>query len=198
MTIRLLFAALVFVVAHNAGATAQAIQSSYTPLDLAKCRHVEGKAEEDYGEWHCKGFNGISVYLRGGDQRVTISYGSRAQHEPAASQTLAAFNSEGKTIEWRYERGVGDKPKPFATILRWNTTTVDRDDKPVRGQVLVITRLAPGAVCHVGYVDRRANSDANVLAQKIADEHARNFRCDTNKPITLGKTGAGFSVPPGN
>lgn len=198
MTSKLPIVTLAFTLAHGVVASAQAVQSSYTPLDLAKCRHVEGKAEEDYGEWHCKGFNGIAIYLRGGDQRVMLSYGTRAQHEPAASQTLAVFNSEGKTIEWRYECDADGKPKPFATILRWNTTTIDRDDKPVRGQVLVITRLAPGAVCHVGYVDGRANPDANVLAQKIADEHARNFRCDADKPIILGKTGSGFSIPAGN
>jgi hypothetical protein len=191
---RILLAAALAVLA--APATAQTITSSYTPLELKSCRHVQGRGEEDYGAWFCKGHAGIAVYLRGGDQRMTVSFGARAQREPAASATLAAFNSEGKTIEWRHVRGA--ETKPFATILRWNTTTIDQNDKPFRGQVLVVTRLAPGAVCHVGYVDGRANPDANALAQKVADETARNFRCGTDKPITLGQTGLGFSTPGGN
>jgi hypothetical protein len=54
--------------------------------------------------------------------------------------------------------------------------------------VLVVTRLGPGGVCHVGYVDARANAaNANELARQIADEHARTFKCATDKPVILGK-----------
>jgi len=60
-------------------------------------------------------------------------------------------------------------------------------------QVLVVTRLGSGGVCHVGYVDARANPDANALAQKIADDNARKFKCDADKPIVLGNKGPGFS-----
>lgn len=77
--------------------------------------------------------------------------------------------------------------------MRWSTTVTDDDDKITRGQVLVVTRLPPGGVCHVGYVDGRANPDAIALAQKIADEHARNFRCGADKPVVLGQKGPGFS-----
>jgi hypothetical protein len=174
-------------------ATAQTIKSIYTPLDLSSCRHREGKDEENYGEWFCKGHAGIRVYVAGGDQRGSVSYGPRAAKEPAATATLAAPNGHGKTIEWRHV--VGAEIKPFATIMRWTTMTLDKQDKNYQGQVLVVTRLPPGAVCHVGYVDGRANPDANALAQKIADESARKFRCGTDKPITLGQTGPGFSVP---
>ena len=90
------------------------------------------------------------------------------------------------------ERGADGKLKPFATIMRWSTT-VFGGDEPVKGEVLVVTRLAPGSICHVGYVDAKANPDGNALAQKIADEHARKFRCDTDKPIVLGNKGPGFS-----
>jgi hypothetical protein len=55
------------------------------------------------------------------------------------------------------------------------------------GRVLVVTRLGPGGVCHVGYVDARANPDANALARKIADESARTFKCGKQKRIVLGK-----------
>jgi hypothetical protein len=61
--------------------------------------------------------------------------------------------------------------------------------------VLVVTRLGPGGVCHVGYVDGRANPNANELAQQIADTHARNFKCGTDERIVLGNTTAGLSQP---
>ncbi|MGE0562978.1 MAG: hypothetical protein AB7O50_00545 [Pseudolabrys sp.] len=175
---------------------AEAIRSVYTALDLDKCRHRAGKAEEDYGTWTCRGYAGIRVHVAAGDQRTYISFGRNAEKEPAAEQTLAAFNSEGKVIEWRLA-GEGENAKPFATIIRWSTTVGDQDP-PVRGQVLVITRLGPGGVCHVGYVDARVNPDANALAQKLADERARAFRCGTDKAMVEGKIGPGFSKPSGD
>jgi hypothetical protein len=135
------------------------------------------------------------VYVTAGDQRSYISYGPNAAKEKAAQQTLASFNSEGKTIEWRIERLANGKPRPFATILRWNTTTLDKDHNNVAGQVLVVTRLGPGGVCHVGYVDGRANPNANELAAELADTRARTFRCGKDKTVVLGVKGPGFSGP---
>ena len=175
-------------------ARAQSVESAYTALDLDKCRHTAGKGDEDYGEWRCAGYGGVAVYVSAGDQRSYVSYGRNAKNEPAAKQTLASFNGEGKRIEWRPERSANGKLKPFATIMRWSTT-VSSGDEPVRGQVLVVTRLGPGGVCHVGYVDGEANPDANALAQKLADEHARKFRCGADKPMVLGNKGPGFSGP---
>ncbi len=167
-----------------------AAESSYTDFNTKKCRHIPGKDVEDYGEWHCKGLQGIAVYMSAGDQRIYVSYGKNAKNEPAASQTLASFNGEGSRIEWRIERG-----KPFATIMRWSTTVTNDKGDPVRGSVLVVTRLGAGSVCHVGYVDGSANKDANELARKIADEHARSFVCGKDKRIFLGEQGPGFSGP---
>ena len=171
------------------------VERAYTPLDLKKCWHRPGKEVEDYGSWRCPGHDGIAVHVTAGDQRTFISYGPNAAKELAAQQTLSAFNSEGKTIEWRIERLRNGKPHAFATILRWNVTTLDPDDdlKQVVGQVLVVTRLGPGGICHVGYVDGRANPNANELATEIADKHARAFKCGKDKPITLGVQGKGFS-----
>ena len=42
--------------------------------------------------------------------------------------------------------------------------------------MLAVTRLPPGAVCHVAYVDVKANPNANELARKAADESARAFQ----------------------
>jgi hypothetical protein len=173
---------------------ADTVEYAYTPLDLNKCRHTPSHEPEDYGEWRCAGHAGIPVRVAAGDQRVYVSFGARAKTEPAAKQTLAAFNGEGKVIEWRIARGADGKARPFATIMRWRTT-VSGDGVPVRGQVLVVTRLGSGGVCHVGYVDGRANPNANELARRIADEHARGFRCGTDKRVVLGATGPGFSKP---
>jgi hypothetical protein len=176
-------------------AAAQQIVSAYTPLDLQKCKQTGGNEEEDYGEWTCRGHEGISVHIAAGDQRIYVSYGRNAKKQPAAKQTLAAFNGEGKTIEWRSVKAADGKLKPFATIMRWSVTK-SADEPPLKGEVLVVTRLGP-PVCHVGYVDGRANTNANALAQKIADENARNFKCGADKPIVLGEQGPSFSGPYG-
>lgn len=173
---------------------AQAIESAYTDFNAKKCRHIPGKEVEDYGEWHCKGYGGIPILMSAGDQRINVSYGKKAEEEPAASQTLASFNGEGDKIEWRIESKNGKKI-PFATIMRWSTTKPDEKGDSIRGSTLVVTRLGPGGVCHVGYVDGRANKNANELAREIADKHARSFVCGKDKRIFLGEKGSGFSGP---
>lgn len=188
---RVLIAAL--LVAMSSLAHADEIVSVYTKLDLAKCRHKAGTMEEDYGEWRCQGFGGIPVHVSAGDQRSYVSYGHNAAKEPAGRETLAAFNGEGKTIEWRAIRAPDGKLTPFATIMWWSTTVSD-GDTTVRGQILVVTRLG-SPVCHVGYVDGRANPDANALAQALADQRARDFKCGVDKPVASGKSGPGFSGP---
>jgi hypothetical protein len=72
---------------------------------------------------------------------------------------------------------------------------MENDERDSTGRVLVVTRLGPGGVCHVGYVDARANPDANALAQQIADRHARTFSCGEDKPVVLGKTLPGLGLP---
>jgi hypothetical protein len=62
----------------------------------------------------------------------------------------------------------------------------------------VVTRLGSDGVCHVGYVDARANPDANKMAQQLADERAGGFRCGTDKPLVAGKVMPGLHMPKGN
>jgi hypothetical protein len=185
-------AVFALVVFASSPVAAQTIGSAFSDFDLKKCRHTPGQVEDDYGEWRCKGYGGMPVWMGAGDQRVMISFGPRAKEEPAAHQTLASFNGEGKTIEWRIEKGANKKP-PFAAIMRWSTTKPDDKGDQVRGEVLVVTRLPPGAVCHVGYVDGGANRNADELARKIADKYARAFRCRKDATVVLGATGPGFS-----
>jgi hypothetical protein len=192
---RLFGAALVVAACCATPAASQPVSRAYTQFDSDKCRHTKGKAAEDYGFWRCAGHDGIEVYLRAGDQRMTVSFGRNAAREPAASQTFPRFNSAYKgTVEWRLEALPNGRPRAFATILRWNVT-LDDDERDTTGRVLVVTRLGAGEVCHVGYVDARANPDANALAQQLADERARGFKCGTDKPVVLGKVTPGLYLP---
>ena len=190
--------------AAGAQAAGPSTGSAYTDFDTKTCSHKAGRAVEDYGEWHCRGLDGMAVLLSAGDQRMTMSFGPHASGEPAARQTLQGFNDVYKArIEWRFADGAGASIHPFAAIVRWNTFLLDASDisgeaatgrpKTISGKVLVVTRLEPRGVCQIGYVDAKANQDANALARKIADERARSFRCDIDKPVILGATGPGFS-----
>ena len=180
-------------VAHPA--LGQSVTRVYTKFDAKQCQHMRGRGAEDYGSWRCPGHDGIEVWLSAGDQRMQVSFGRAAGGEPAARQTFPAFNNiyEG-TVEWRLQARPNGRRHPFATILRWNVKR-ENDERTSTGRVLVVTRLAPGGVCHVGYVDARANPDANKLAQQLADEHARAFQCGKDKPIVAGKTSQGLSMP---
>jgi hypothetical protein len=191
-----------FAGAAGTPAAAQPIGSAYTDFDTKTCTHKAGRAVEDYGEWRCKGLNGIAVLVSAGDQRMTMSFGPRAKDEPAAGETLQGFNDVYRArLEWRFARAANGRIEPFAVIVRWSTFLSDQSSgsarapaKDVSGKVLVVTRLGRSGVCHVGYVDALANRNADALARKIADEAARGFRCDTDKPMIVGETGPGFSA----
>ena len=183
------------LVLFAAPAAAQPIEYVYTKFDAKTCKHARGRAVEDYGSWSCPGYEKLNVLLSAGDQRMFVTYGSGKQKDLAATQTFPGFNNVYQgTVEWRIEKTDG-KSHPFATILRWNVVTPDDREKatgPIKstGRVLVVTRLGPGGVCHVGYVDAKANPDANELARKLADEYARTFNCGKDKRIVAGKAGA--------
>ncbi len=55
--------------------------------------------------------------------------------------------------------------------------------------MLVVTRLPPGPVRHVAYVDVKANPEANELARKAADEVARGFKCGEDEVKVIGDRG---------
>jgi len=176
-------------------AASQTVEYVYTKFDSKQCKHEKGTEVEDYGAWECPGYQKLRVLLSAGDQRMFVTYGPWKKDNIALSQTLSGFNDVyAGTVEWRIEKKPDGKTRPFATILRWNLVTA-RDSEnatgPIKstGRILVVTRLGPGGVCHVGYVDARANPDANELARKIADEHARTFKCGKDKRIVLGKPG---------
>jgi hypothetical protein len=168
---------------------AQQIASAYSAFDADKtCKHTPGRDPEDYGSWVCPGHSGLIVRLSAGDQRMQVSFGRNAREaakEEAASQTFPGFNSVYQgTVEWRIEKLPNGKTRPFATILRWNTRNAEdaeREDGKSTGRILVVTRLNPGGVCHVGYIDARSEG-ANEAARKLADEKARSFKCGVDDP----------------
>lgn len=173
-------------------------KSDYTPLDLDKCERVEQSADDAEGpgwvHWRCAGLaEEWPVHVYGGDPGYFVSYGENADNEPARRQAVGHFNRLHTTLEWVMERKdkQGRSTKPIATILRFFVEMehiVRKDgETPPPGDypILVVTQLKPGAVCHVAYVDRRANKLANLEARKAAYRLAGNFDC-ANKPERAG------------
>jgi hypothetical protein len=180
-------------------AQAQSFASAYSSTAAKDCRKtaafkVEG--DDDASEQVCPGPRGLVVVKQEDDLRETVSAGrsaKAAELEPAAGQGFGPFNSTTDTVEWR----LGARGKPFAMIQRWHIA--DNDDPDRRGrpqtkQVLVVTRLPPGAVCHVAYVDVAANPDANDLARKAADTGAKGFDCRKNRVAVVGMRGRAIDL----
>jgi hypothetical protein len=173
-------------------AIAQTASSVYSLTAPKACRSVRPAGpQEDGGEWLCPGQAGLVVAIAEGDLRQTVSVGRNrkdAEQQPAASASFGPFNSTTDTVEWRLD-GAG---KPYAIIQRWHLA--DNDDpenngQPKTKQMLVVTRLPPGAVCHVALIDVAANPDANAIARQAADDIARGFACGTDKVKVVGSPG---------
>ncbi|MCK1652540.1 hypothetical protein IVA88_13985 [Bradyrhizobium sp. 149] len=172
-------------------ADAQSVGSKYTSTAPKDCRQV-GKASELDGSTTraCKGEDGLVVLIAEDDLREVVSVGRNrkaAAEEPAAKVWFAPFNSSGTTVEWRTAAA-----KPFAMIQRWHIadgTDPDKQGRPNTKAMLSVTRLPPGPVCHVAYVDAIANPNSNELARKAADESARGFTCGKDKVKIVGASG---------
>ena len=173
-------------------ANAQTISSSqYSSTAPKNCRMIGKPSELDGSTTRlCPGKAGLSVLISEDDLRETVSVGksrAAAEKEPAARVWFEPFNSTLTTVEWRMAAG-----KPFAIIQRWLIAdNADRDakDRPRDKAMLAVTRLPPGAVCHVAYIDVTANPDANELARKAADELARDFQCSWDEVKIVGAGG---------
>jgi len=164
----------------TAPAFAQLSVSSYTALKFEDCTVM---TTDDFGStWACPGLKGLPVMLRESQLSFRVSYGLTSTTEKAAEQTLPVQNRLGEEIEWRVSNAEGSY-KPFATILKFFTKP---EGEAAPGEVLVVTRISPGATCHVAYIDALANPDAEQLAQKAADEKAKDFDC-AQKPEIIGK-----------
>ncbi|MFZ5717796.1 MAG: hypothetical protein ACOY3N_33625 [Bradyrhizobium sp.] len=173
-------------------ANAQALGSSYYTSTAPKdCRQVGQPSDLDGSTTRvCPGKGGLVVLIAEDDLREVVSVGrnrKQAAEEPAANVWFAPFNSSESTIEWRT---AGEKP--FAIIQRWHiadNTDPDKQGRPKTKAMLVVTRLPPGPVCHVAYVDAVANPTANELARKAADDFARGFTCGKDEVKVIGTSG---------
>jgi hypothetical protein len=143
----------------------------------------------------CPGKAGLVVRIAEDDLRETVSVGrngAAAASEPAAGVWFGPFNSAGHTVEWRAVDG-----KPFAIIQRWSIADngdPDKTGRPIAKPMLAVTRLPPGGVCHVAYIDAQANPDANALARKAADEFSRGFQCGRDEVKVIGRSGVAVGL----
>src|SRR5215208_3694225 len=172
-------------------ANAQTFSSSYTSTAPKDCRTVGKPGDNGSTTQVCPGKSGLVVLISEDDLRQTVSVGpnrAAASKEPAAETGFAPFNSTAPTVEWRAVDG-----KPFAIIQRWliaDNNDLDKAGTPTSKPVLAVTRLPPGPVCHVAYIDGQANRNANELARQAADEFARDFKCGKDEVKVVGEKGA--------
>src|SRR5215216_5127953 len=175
-------------------ANAQTFSSSYTSTAPKDCRTI-GKPENGSTTQVCPGKSGLVVVISEDDLRQTVSVGpnrAAAGKEPAAEAWFAPFNSTANTVEWRAADG-----KPFAIIQRWliaDNNDLDKAGTPTSKPILAVTRLPPGPVCHVAYIDGQANRNANELARQAADEFARDFKCGKDEVKLVGEKGTAVSL----
>ena len=176
-------------------ANAQTFSSSYTSTAPKDCRTVGKPGDNGSTTQVCPGKSGLVVLISEDDLRQTVSVGLNrvaAAKEPAAEAGFAPFNSTAPTVEWRAVDG-----KPFAIIQRWliaDNNDLDKAGTPTSKPVLAVTRLPPGPVCHVAYIDGQANRNANELARQAADEFARDFKCGKDEVKVVGEKGAAVSL----
>jgi hypothetical protein len=183
----------------SASQAAEKFESQYTSVAVDSCRTVD-EAKPGEGEWHiwsCKGLAGFIVVRAEADLREIVSVGrtiEAARDEPAAKTWFGPFNVAGDTIEWRSVTGT---KVPFAIIQRWTVSdseNLDADGAPKPFELMIVTRLPPGPVCHVALIDVRENAHHNALARHAADEIARGFRCDTDQVKVIGKRGRAIEL----
>ena len=186
-------AAVLFAAAFGpiSQASAQTFSSSYTSTAPKDCQTIGKPSKLDGSRTQmCPGKSGLVVLISEDDLRETVSVGTSraaAAKEPAAEAWFGPFNSTAHTVEWRALDG-----KPFAIIQRWLIADNDDPDKsgsPTSKPMLAVTRLPPGPVCHVAYIDGQANRNANEFARQAADQFARDFKCGKDEVKVIGERG---------
>jgi hypothetical protein len=184
-------AALCVVFAFTNGSSGQPVfGSSYSSIAAANCWSADGnKDTDDHSSRICRGKAARVVFVSIDDLRETVSVGTNraeAAREPAAQAWFGPFSSAALRIEWRMAGS-----EPIAIIQRWqlaDQADEDKNGRPREKALLIVTRLSPGGVCHVAYVDVAANPDADELARKAADDSAR-FVCGKDQVKIVGKPG---------
>ena len=169
-------------------ASLYAAESKYTDLDLNKDCVFHSEYEQGASAY-CSGYKGYPVHFDEGDLRQMVRYG-HIQTLAGQWESFGQFNRINNKIEWRLSDS-----KPYAAILRWfieNSDSNGEYSKDLEGQILVVSKVADHnspASCVVGYVDARANSNANEMARQIADTLAPGFECFRDAPQFHGNRG---------
>lgn len=177
-----ILSAAFMIMSHDAS---RANESTYTETFGVHCRLI---SEYELGATHrCPGPGGEFYDISEGDLRFSLSFGVRATDAPAKGwRSFSNFNTVGQKVEWR----LNGKGQPFAAIVRYHIDDPDDYEKPAH-QVLVVFKVEREAgPCHVGYIDARANAEANALARRVADEVVPGFVCGTDKMDWYGKVHA--------
>jgi len=189
--LRLIGLAVVALSGLISPASAQTFSSSYTSSAPKDCRTIGKPSHLDGGATRvCPGKSGLVVLISEDDLRETVSVGRNdmvAAKEPASEAWFGPFNSTAHTVEWRAVDN-----KPFAIIQRWliaDNADPDKNGRPTAKPMLAVTRLPPGPVCHVAYIDGQANRNPNELARATADEFARDFKCGKDEVKVIGERG---------
>jgi len=188
------------ILAATAAGPALANSSTYTKLDLDKCKKLS--SSEAGVRMECAGYKSYPVYFAEDDLRQSLRYGPAARDLIENSfESFSQFNNINMTIEWRLD----DTGKPIAAIQRWFTDNPDPNSgvssPKTAGQVLVVSRVAQqddGLSCVVGYVDALANPNGNDLARKLADDNAIDFACGYTEPMWVGTKGPKAGTPSNN
>ncbi|MEC9344109.1 MAG: hypothetical protein VYD64_09725 [Pseudomonadota bacterium] len=168
--------------------------SAYTKIDFDKTCQWDKRTPEEEDEGMggcatCQGYGANVVRFCEGDLRQSVHYGSAVPDEPGWN-SFGEFNHVSLTVEWRLSAG-----EPVAAIHRFFIENVNDNGEVTpdrKGQVLVISTVShPGSPlsCPAGFVDARANADANELARQVADTVAPGFRCGVDRPAYHGTRG---------
>ena len=165
-----------FLVAFTSAASAAT--SQYSDLDLSRCKRLNKDVQEDDGGvWLCPGIKGYEVTYSEGDLRGAVAFGPNPDAQCSSTQSFGAFNSPGKKIEWRMDKG-----KPIATILRWTT---DNGEDNTKKNWLVVTKLDGQNTCRTALIDTQL-SEPNKLARERADS-TQNFNCEKDLPEIVSR-----------
>ena len=160
--------------------------STYSDFLPDACKQIASGAAEGEGEfsptYECKGYKDFPVTFVEDDLRSTVAFGKGGRNLCSFHQTFSGFNSVGNKIEWRLKDG-----KPIATILRWKVS-YDPEDSTKTKDWLVVTKLAEGESCQIGYVEG-SYPRANEKARWLADTAATVFSCKVGKTIFFASPG---------
>jgi hypothetical protein len=138
--------------------------SFYSELDGPACQKNGGEGSlrcPGLGKW---GISGWYVDINASGNIITASI---AQYDSKAGGLTLTGRSLGQKAEWRGS-GAGSYFEADSVIVRMRP--VEDDDRI--SSILIVSRLKPKGACVIAIIDAKANKDANVLAQRAADNQA--------------------------